>query len=327
MSFATATRLTDLVVPTLFTDYVIERTPQLSALWESGIIADVPQLAGFVADGGNGLTMPFYKDLSGESQILSASGGELTVSKITTATDQSTVLARANAWGTNELAGALAGTDPMNAIVDLLAGWWARDMQRILLAVLKGVFAAASMSNHVLNVSATLNNQMIDGENFLDALQLLGDAKDKLTAVAMHSATETCLAKQNLIDYVRVSDAQPRVPFFMGKRVIVDDSMPNTAGVFDTYLFGQGAIGFADGTGRTMVTGTEVDRNSLAGEDIIIQRRHFCLHPRGVKFTGTSVEGGPTNTELGTGTNWNRVYEDKNIRMAVLRHKLADSAS
>jgi hypothetical protein len=42
-----------------------------------------------------------------------------------------------------------------------------------------------------------------------------------------------------------------------------------------------------------------------------------------VKFKNSSVAGSsPTNAELGTGANWERVYEPKNVRIVQFKHKL-----
>lgn len=207
----------------------------------------------------------------------------------------------------------------MAAIGDLVAEYWARRMQATAIKLLDGVFAGTDMTNKVLNIaSLSGESAKINGETFLDALQLMGDAKDKLTGVIMHSATETQLRKNNLIQTELDSNNRP-ISLFMEKRVIIDDSCPVSDGVYTTYLFGQGAIGLGNGAAPVP---TETDRDSLAGDDILINRKHYILHPRGVKWVGTSAGSSPTNEELATGTNWQRVYEDKAIRMVKFVHKL-----
>jgi hypothetical protein len=43
------------------------------------------------------------------------------------------------------------------------------------------------------------------------------------------------------------------------------------------------------------------------------------LHPRGVKFTSSSVAAlSPSWAELANAANWDRVYNRKNIRLAQL---------
>ena len=61
----------------------------------------------------------------------------------------------------------------------------------------------------------------------------------------------------------------------------------------------------------------------MCSSDLLINRRVFILHPRGVKWTETSVSGAfPTNAELATSTNWQRVYENKAIRIVAFKHKI-----
>ena len=51
------------------------------------------------------------------------------------------------------------------------------------------------------------------------------------------------------------------------------------------------------------------------------------LHPRGVRYVGAAIGGGPDNTTLATGASWERVYEPKQIRMVLFRHRLTSAAS
>jgi hypothetical protein len=216
----------------------------------------------------------------------------------------------------------------MRAIGDLVAAYWQRDMQKVLLATLDGVFKAASMADLVHDISAlTGGAELISGSTFIDAVQKLGDAKDLLTGVMMHSAVEAYLAKNDLIEYVQESQQDVRVPYFMNKRVVVDDGAPFDTGtkVATVYLFGAGAVALGNGSHPRIIP-TEIDRDSLAssGEDYLINRRIFILHPRGVKWTEASVaDVFPTNTELATGTNWERVYETKAIRIVKFTFKIA----
>ena len=323
-----STRLSNIIVPERWVPYVVQRTTELSLLWTSGIVQPVAELNGFVSNGGNTMNMPFWQDLAGESEVLSATGAALSVNPITSAQDQAVVMARGKAWGINELAAALAGDDPARVIGDLVAAWWARDMQRTLKAQLTGIFAAASMATNIHDVSAVAGSEGISAVNYLDAVQKLGDAKDNIAAIVMNSAVENQLAKLNLIEFVTFADSNIRVPFLMGKRVIVDDGMTVTgtgaSAVYDTILFGHGAIGYADGTG-TRLTEVETDRDSLAGEDYIINRRHFVLHPRGVRYIGAATGGGPDNATLALGASWSRVYDPKAIRIVMFRHRLAST--
>ena len=122
---------------------------------------------------------------------------------------------------------------------------------------------------------------------------------------------------------------------FQGRRVVVDDTLPTRAGstdgtVYTTYLFGQGAFakGVAPLDGAALqggfgTEGVEIARVALDSDTVLINRRRYILHPRGVKFTSASVAGdSPTNAELETGSNWTRVWESKNVRLVAITHNL-----
>lgn len=321
----TVTKISDVIVPEIFTPYVIEKTAEKSRILTSGIAIANPKLNELVTAGGITMNMPYWKDLTGDDEVLSDQN-PLTPGKINADKDIAALLLRGKAWGANELAGALAGDDPMEAIADRVADYWARQEQKILVSVLTGIFAAASMSNHILDKST----QVISGNMVLDAKQLLGDSADQLQAIMMHSAVYTELQKQNLIQYTTTSDGKITIPTYLTYQVIVDDGMPvqtvgegaNAYKVYTTYLFAKGSIGRGEGT-PVSLTPTETDRDSLAGEDILINRRALVLHAMGVKWVGQPVGVTPSNAELATGTNWVRVYEDKNIGLVALKHKIA----
>lgn len=330
------TQVADVIVPEVFLPYTIQRTAELSELVTAGIINADGEFATLASNGGQTANMPFWTDLAGDDQVLSDSA-DLTTKKIGTSRDVSIINLRGDAWKTNDLAKLLSGDDPMMAIGDLVAAYWARKTQTTTLSVLDGVFSIASMAGSILALHATSGTpgatNYLTGKTFLQALQKMGDSKDKLTAVIMHSATETALATQDLIDFIPDSDGKPTIKVFMGKRVIVDDGMPveviNGANVYTTYMFGMGALAMGVSTNDEPAEGghgtwqLEFAREALGGNSIMINRRRFILHPRGVKWLGASMAGlAPTNAELATAANWLRVYEQKNVRMVAVTHNI-----
>ncbi len=320
-----ATTLQDIINPTaLFENYVVNRTSELSAIFQSGIITRDSKFDQLASEAAQVHNMPFFTDLNGDSEDI-VEGTSLTEAKIGSKMDTSTTIRRAKMWGATDLSAQLAGTDPMSAIGDLVAGFWARDHQKELLNILDGVFAATNMSDHVLDISGkTGKAAAFSGEAFIDAMQLMGDARNSLTAVVMHSATKSYLDKLNLIQTIRQSDA---VSFdtYMGRRVIVDDSCPAAAGNYTTYLFGEGAIAYGVGSPVGLVP-VEVDRDKRKGSGVnyLISRKAFIMHPRGVAWknkTRAHAES-VSRAELKDAGNWERVYEPKQIRIVKFVHKL-----
>lgn len=213
----------------------------------------------------------------------------------------------------------------MRAIAELVAAYWSRQYQRELINLLKGVFGADTMQDHVLDISAKTGKAAnISAATFIDALQLLGDAQDQLTAVAMHSATKSYLKQQNLITTERDSNS---VEFdtYQNRRVIVDDGCPVENGVYTTYLFGQGAVAFGEGTPVGFVqTETRRDPDVGAGVNMLYNRHCFIMHPRGIAWQNVNREHveSPSMAELADPQNWKRVYEPKQIRMVAFKHKI-----
>lgn len=319
------TTLQDVIVPELFNPYVINKTMELSALVQSGIIVNDQEFDRLASQASPLVNMPFFEDLTGESEQV-IEGADLEDNKIASNKDVAAIIRRAKMWSATDLSAALAGTDPMAAIGTLVARFWERDMQKELIAILNGVFGAASMADNMLDISAMADAAAVwSGSAFIDAEQKLGDAKAQLTGICMHSATEALLKKQNLIETVQPSN-DVAFGLYQGKRVIVDDGCPVADGVYTTYLFGNGAVALGNGNPAGFVP-TETDRAKRKGSgiDYLINRRTNILHPRGVKFTNASVAKteGPSRAELALAANWERVYEPKQIRIVAFKHKLA----
>lgn len=330
------TTLQDVIVPELFSPYVINRTMELSALLQCGIIANNSEFDALASQAAPTVNMPFFEDLTGESEQV-IEGGDLTDNEIPSNKDVAVIIRRAKMWSATDLSAALAGSDPMAAIATLVAQFWARDTQKELIAILNGIFgtvpagdsgtppAKTRLESNLLDISGKSGTAANwSGSAFIDAEQKLGDAKAQLTGICMHSATEAHLKKQNLIDTVQPSND---VAFgtYQGKRVVVDDGCPVAGGVYTTYLFGNGAVALGNGNPVGFVP-TETDRAKRKGSgvDYLINRRTSILHPRGVAFTSASVAKteGPSRTELADPKNWKPVYEPKQIRIVAFKHKL-----
>ncbi|MDO4267449.1 MAG: coat protein [Eubacteriales bacterium] len=330
------TTLQDVIVPELFNPYVVNRTMELSALVQCGIIANNSEFDALASQAAPTVNMPFFEDLTGESEQV-IEGADLADNKITSNKDVAAIIRRAKMWSATDLSAALAGADPMAAIGSLVAQFWSRDLQKELVALLDGIFgtvpagsgegaaAETRLASNLLDISAKSGAAANwSGSAFIDAEQMLGDAKAQLTGICMHSATEAYLKKQNLIDTVQPSN-DVAFNVYQGKRVIIDDGCPADKGVYTTYLFGNGAIALGNGSPVGFVA-TETDRAKRKGSgvDYLINRKTMILHPRGVAFTNANVAKteGPSRAEMKDPVNWKPVYEHKQIRIVAFKHKL-----
>jgi hypothetical protein len=116
------TAVADIIIATEFEKYAIERTAELSAFGQCGIVEPAPEFDELASGGGRTVEMPFWKDLTAARQILS-DAGTLTVNKIAADKDIARIHNDAQAWSVNHLAKVISGDDPMQAIVDLVAGY------------------------------------------------------------------------------------------------------------------------------------------------------------------------------------------------------------
>ena len=95
--------------------------------------------------------------------------------------------------------------------------------------------------------------------------------------------------------------------------------------IYDTYFVGQGAFIRQDGTPAGFI-GTETDRDKLGAKNVLINRRCFVVHPRGLSWnTQATYPDGiyyPNNAMLATPGNWTLKTNHKKCPIAMLRHTL-----
>ena len=75
------TKISDIIVPELFNPYVINRTMELSALVNSGIIVNSPEFDRLASEAARTHNMPFFEDLTGDSEE-TLEGKEMEAAKI-----------------------------------------------------------------------------------------------------------------------------------------------------------------------------------------------------------------------------------------------------
>ena len=62
------TKIADVIVPELFNPYVINRTMELSALFQCGIVTNNAEFDRLASEAARTHNMPFFEDLNGESE-------------------------------------------------------------------------------------------------------------------------------------------------------------------------------------------------------------------------------------------------------------------
>lgn len=353
MAAGPTTRISDVVVPSIFTAYAQNYTSEKTRLINSGIVSRSVLLDEKLAGGGLTFAMPSFKDLDNDADRVSTdtsvpfSDADASLpagvarppnpNKIGSLQEIAVRLNRNNSWSTADLTAALAGKDPMAAIGDRVGAYWVRRLQLVFVSIVKGILAnntASFSGDYTMDVSGA---SFVDGVTnfsasaFLDTTLTMGDSMEDLRAVMVHSVVYNRMQKNNLIDFVQDSQSLIKIPTFLGREVVIDDGMPRTGNVYDTWLFGENA--FQMGVGQPAVP-TEIDRKAGGGngggQDVLYNRVQWSLHPTGHSWIGSPVDaGGPSNTgtanpDLDEAGSWTRVYpERKQIKFARLRTREA----
>lgn len=347
MAAGPSTRVSDVIVPEIFTPYMQNLTAEKSRIIQSGLAARNSELDTLLAGGGITFQVPSFRDLDNDADRISTdtsvpfadadaglpAGVVRPPDPLKTGTlrEIAVRLNRNNSWSSTDLSAILAGEDPMQSIASRVAAYWVRRLQDIFIATWNGVIAdnvANDAGDYVNDVSG---GAFIDGvtnfsaEAFLDTALTMGDSMEDLTTVVVHSVVYNRMQKNNLIDFIPDARGEINIPTFLGREVIVDDGMPRAATIYDTWMFGPGTSQL--GVGSPPVA-TEVDRKpgggNGGGQDVLYSRNMWSLHPVGHAWTGTAGDGGPANTgtgndDLDEAASWNRVYpERKQIKFARL---------
>lgn len=324
--------------------YMTEEPVEKTAFFESGILTPSPYASAIANGPSNLAVLPYWKsiDTSIEPNYSNDVFQDIATPRaIQTGEMQVRVAYLNEAFGQADLTVELTNQNPLQSVAGRLDNFWQRQAQRRLLATTIGLYndnvapsdAYHTQNDMVVDVSATLG---FDSGAFIDATQTMGDALmgstgQVLGVIAMHSYVYSQARKQQLIDFVRDADNNTQFASYQGYRVVVDDSMTvvgaGNARKFITIIFGQGAIGYGNGTPTNPLEYHRApERGNGGGVETLWTRKTWLLHPLGYSFTGNVITGNGTETiarsaswqDLADATNWNRVMERKHVPIAFL---------
>jgi hypothetical protein len=330
------TRLSDIIDVVVYQDLPQINGPEKTAFFESGLVTRNTLLDSIANQPGKTAELPFWKDLDGSVEV-NYSSDDPAVNATPQKIIQAEQIARKafvnQGWSAADLASELAmGGKAMEAVRARVDRYFQRQWQRRLIAGVNGVLAdnvannAGDMVHDVAaeSIAAQSADTKFNRDNFIEAAFTMGDAVDGVTAIAVHSVVAKQIAKLNDAEDVRDSEGNLLYQAYMGRRIIVDDSLPVTAGTTDGFkytsvLFGQGAFGYGVGTPETPV---EIDRAAKGGNGGGIEelwvRNTWLLHPFGYQQVGAPAGQSFTQAELATAAVWSRVLERKLVPLSFL---------
>lgn len=330
-------RLSDAVIPAVYDSYRAVDNAETTAFWNSGVVARSDTLDAYADAPGLITTIPFWNDIDPaiEPNYSNDDPADYAVPNKIGSGQQVVGKAFVNqAFAAMDLTQELAGSNPMQRIKNRFGVYWTRQLQRRMIAAALGVFndnVADDASDMVIDISiedgnAATSANLFSRAAFVNASFTLGDQVGGIRAIAVHSVVMKRMVNNDDIDFIPDSQGALTIPTYLGRFVIVDDNMPVIAGGTSGYryvsmLFGGAAFLFGNGT---PVVPSEVTREPLAGngggEEIIIERREWIIHPNGFSWNAAAVltELSPTLADLRLAANWDRIVPRKNARVAFL---------
>lgn len=337
------TRLSDVIVPEVYQDYMTLNGTEVTRFFDSGIIVQNEILNARASGPSQETNLPFWNDLDpDDTPDLSNDdpADKSTPTKITAGKQMAQTAYLHKSWSAMNLVQHLTGSDPMQAILGMTNTYWARQFQRRLMNSCRGIYednAQNDSGDMVYDISAASgtpgDTNKIGGTAAIRAEMTLGDAVGSIGAIGVHSVVFGRMRELDLIDFIQPSAESGLIaatpmgnPMYQGKQVVVDDGMPveidgNDNTIYTSVLFGAGAFGYGNGSPDVPV---ETDRDPTSGngggQDVLHERRHLLIHPFGFAFNPNQVSGqSATLTELAAAAAWDRVVDRKLVPMAFLR--------
>lgn len=341
-------RLSDVIVPELFENYGSLHSLEFDTLVQSGLAVADSNLNTLLANtGGKSLEIPYWKELTiVEPNVASDDPSAVSTPQGHGSDFMQGVRQFVNqSWSAMDVAGLLAGSDPAADIRSKVEEYWTADRRARVINTAIGIMAD-SVTNHgsdlVHNISlddstaasSITDANLISANAVIEACGKMGDRQANITVIAVHSVVYTRLQKLNLIDFVRDSESNIMFATYLGKLLLVDDTLPvvavGSAGTakieYTSFLFGRGVFGMGTNTSNSAFLPTEVLRvpgaGNGSGQEVFWSRRQWAVHPYGYKFDLTAVsatELAPTYAALRDGTHWTRSWTNrKRIQMVAL---------
>lgn len=298
-------------VPEAFAQWVREGLFLKSDILSSDVVrpvgANIP-LYGYT------VTFPVWNGIEGSA---SNSGACIVPDAFQQHTQVAAILRRQKGLSVGGIVNDVTRTDPMQDITDEVIRFWQRDIQANLIASAQGS-ALALEADFPGQIVYDASSEVISSEDLIMARGLFGEYQNDAVYLIVHSAVYSRLQANELTEFVPGADGR-QVMFWQGMRVIMADGVPNTGGVYDSYIARSGAFLFDEQTEARKEV--EADRDILCDVDLLTLRKNYIIHPVGAKWVGTPADDlTPTTAELRVGSNWDKgTNQALGYRLRVLK--------
>lgn len=344
--------LQDVIDIEVWGDLEPELDPELTVLWESGIVAEDDMFTNKALAPGESGELNYWRDVDHdqEENLSTDTNVEADPQNVVQGTMSWRKQHMNQVWGFYDLERELqSNTDAMQHVKNRSGRYWIRRKQQRLISTSIGIWLANVAGNFDPQIAADsvagdmVNDDSIDNagaptainlfnrDGFIDTVFTMGDRSEMLGAMIMHSVVHKTVVKLEDHEYVMDSTGRTRISTYMGRPIIVSDKVPfiqaGTSGFrYVTLIYGSEAFGYGPGQPKVPVA---IDRNELqgngGGNEWLVERKTILLHPIGhtnlnAAVTGPNyADGTPhqqTNADLANPLNWRRTHLRKNVPIA-----------
>ena len=304
----------------VFSKY-LESVPRVkqNALLKAGVLRTRNDLKNLLTDqvGGNYITVPMT-GLIGGAALNYDGATNITATSLETFAQGMIVVGRAKAWQEKDFSFDITGHDFMADIAAQVGAYWDEIDQTTILNTLEGIFGVTADSfntKHTLDISAVTGADTVGADTLNKVMtQAAGANKDIFRVVIMHSVVAANLENLQLLTYWKETDANGvqrpiALGSWNGRTVLVDDDVPESSGVYTTYVLGEGAFDYCD-CGAKVANETYRDPTTNGGQDMLITRQRKIFAPKGFSFVQpTTAIVSPTDAQLATAARWTVVKD------------------
>lgn len=329
------TTISDLWTPDIWIQGTSEKAKAFPSLLNSGVVINPPLFDKIASGAGIAANIPFYKDVSDDTDDIQVEDTAPTPGEITSGKQICPILNRVKAYDVTALAEQVSGAspDPVGEILGQIGNGRMKRRQRTLVSCLRGAFGGGADANgsaseltsmrvEAFDESGTdaTNDQKMSADLFIAAKALLGELGDSLRGGAI-------LTHPNIVAQLEILDkgsfkngvesglpftvtTYRNIPIFTSNLLVRAGS--TNGYVYETYILSAGSVGYGGkaqssrvgDTAHLIVDETQIAKNNLT----VYDRNRYLLHLNGMKWVGTPGGQSATDAELATIANWDLAF-------------------
>ena len=222
----------------------------------------------------------------------------------------------------------------MTHVATSAAGYHRQVRAKDLMITVDAVLNLEGMAGHITDISATggtvTDANKIDETTLIFAQQkAIGDSADVMGLAFMHSYIYARYKAMGLVDFNKYTipnalNGDSELPIIGGFIPVVSDRFTVDASgdfpVYKTYMIGSGSVLTCDKTNYEDPYYADYDPETKAGIRKLYTKQGYVMHPNGFSIKQDNIaKESPTNAELGNTANWSLAFNEKNIRMGMIK--------